>query len=35
MVGALDATAMELDRVANQSPGNPDFWEVTKAVEFR
>ena len=26
MVGALDATAMELDRVANQSPGKPDFW---------
>ena len=34
MVGALDATAMELDRVANQSPGSPDFWEVIKAVEF-
>ena len=34
MVGALDATAMELDRVANQSPGKPDFWEVIKAVEF-
>ena len=26
--------AMELDRVANQSPGSPDFWEVIKAVEF-
>ena len=34
MVGALDATAMELDRVANQSPGKPDLWEVIKAVEF-
>ena len=34
MVGALDATAMELDRVANQSPGKPDFWEVIQAVEF-
>ena len=34
MVGALDATAMELDRIANQTPGNPSFWEVIKAVEF-
>ena len=34
MVGALDATAMELDRIANQMPGNPGFWEVIKAVEF-
>ena len=33
-VGALDATAMELDRIANQTPGNPSFWEVIKAVEF-
>ena len=33
-VGALDATAMELDRVANQTRGNPSCWEVIKAVEF-
>ena len=33
-MGALDATAMELDRIANQTPGNPSFWEVIKAVEF-
>lgn len=34
MVGALDATAMELDRVANQMPGGRSFWEVIRAVEF-
>ena len=33
-VGALDAPAMELDRIANQTPGNPSFWEAIKAVEF-
>ena len=27
MVGALDATAMELDRVANQMPERADFWD--------
>ena len=34
MVGALDATAMELDRVANQMSGDTDFWDVIKAVEY-
>ena len=34
MVGALDATAMELDRVANQMPGRADFWDVIKKVEY-
>ena len=34
MVGALDATAMELDRVANQMPEDTDFWDVIKAVEY-
>ena len=34
MVGALDATAMELEKVAYQTPGNLGFWEVIKAVEF-
>ena len=34
MVGALDATAMELDRVANQMPERADFWDVIKKVEY-
>src|SRR5690606_1903000 len=34
MVGALDATAMELDRVANQALPRASFWDVIKAVEF-
>ena len=34
MVGALDATAVELERIAYQTSGNPGFWEVIKAVEF-
>ena len=34
MVGALDATAMELEKIAYQTPGNPGFWEVIKVVEF-
>ena len=34
MVGALDATAMELERIAYQTSGNPSFWEVIRAVEF-
>ena len=34
MVGALDATAMELDRVTNQMPGDTGFWDVIKAVEY-
>ena len=33
MVGALDATAMEPERIAYQTPGNPGFWDVIKAVE--
>ena len=34
MVGAHDATAMELDRVANQTPGIRNFWEVIRLAEF-
>ena len=34
MVGALGATAMKLDRVANQMPEDTDFWDVIKAVEY-
>ena len=34
MVGALDATAVELERIAYQTSGNPSFWEVIRAVEF-
>lgn len=34
MLGSHEATSFELDKVANQMPGTPDFWEVIKAVEF-
>ena len=34
MVGALDATAVELERIAYHTSGNPSFWEVIRAVEF-
>ena len=34
MVGAHDATAMELDRLANQTPEVRDFWEVIRLAEF-
>ena len=34
IVGAHNATAVELDRVANQTPGIRDFWEVIRLAEF-
>lgn len=34
MVGALDATALELERVASQAPDSPSFWDIIRAVEF-